>query len=128
MMQNSRKYFRIMGVAPSTRGFGFAVLDGDKLVNWGVKMVSGDKNAQTLLKLDELMKHYQPKALVIEDYHSKNSHRAPRIMVRGRRIEDMAKRHKVRLISYSRQEIRKVFFADGSGNKDAIAEILAKRF
>ena len=31
------KHFRILAIAPSTRGFGFAVLEGqDTLVDWGV--------------------------------------------------------------------------------------------
>ena len=45
-MKNIRsKHFRILAIAPSSRGFGFAVLEGqEKLVDWGVKSIKGDKN------------------------------------------------------------------------------------
>ena len=39
---------RLLAVALSTRGFGFAVLEGDKLVDWGVKSISKNKNSRTL--------------------------------------------------------------------------------
>jgi hypothetical protein len=49
------KYFRILAIAPSTRGFGFAVLEGEaSLVDWGVKTAKGDKNKQSLAKVEKL--------------------------------------------------------------------------
>jgi Holliday junction resolvasome RuvABC endonuclease subunit len=122
------QYHRILGIAPSTRGLGFAVLDGDKLVDWGVKTVNGDKNKQCLLKLEEMISHYRPGVMVLEDASAKDSRRSARIRKLGQQMMALAKNHKVRVELFSRKQVRKAFFADGRGTKDSLAEILAKRF
>ena len=119
---------RILGIAPSTRGFGFAVLEGEGLIDWGVKTVNGDKNKQCLLKLEEMISHYQPDVMVLEDYSAEGSRRSPRIRKLAVQMIAVAKTHKVSVALFSRKEIRKAFFADGQGTKDALTEILAKRF
>ena len=46
---NKIQHYRILSIAPSTRGFGYAVLEGkDTLVDWGVKTVQGNKNVNSL--------------------------------------------------------------------------------
>jgi hypothetical protein len=60
MNRSNAKSIRILAIAPSTRGFGFAVSEGETLVNWGVKSVKGDKNTQCLLKIEEMLVHYLP--------------------------------------------------------------------
>lgn len=71
------KHFRILAIAPGTRGFGFAVLEGkNTLVDWGVKTVQGNKNVQSLAKVKELITHYQPGVLVLQDTSTKSSRRS----------------------------------------------------
>ena len=123
------KYPRILGIAPSTRGFGFALLEGlDTLVDWGVKSVTGDKNHGSIKKVEELIAHYQPDVLVLEDAAAKDSRRAARIRALCRKIVAVAKARKVSVALFSQEQVRRVFFADGQGTKHALAEILAKRF
>jgi Holliday junction resolvasome RuvABC endonuclease subunit len=123
------KYFRILAIAPSTRGFGFAVLEGQEtLVDWGVKTVKGDKNAQSLAKVEKLIAHYQPGVLALEDVSAKNSRRSTRIRKLSRQIVRMAANHKVSVKLFSRDRVMKTFIADGRGTKHALAEIIAKRF
>jgi Holliday junction resolvasome RuvABC endonuclease subunit len=123
------KHFRILAIAPSTRGFGFAVLEGQEtLVDWGVKTVKGDKNVQSLAKVEKLIAHYQPGVLVLEDASAKNSRRSLRIRKLCQQIIKMAAACKVSVKLHSRDQIMKTFIADGQGTKHALAEIIAKRF
>src|ERR1017187_5297999 len=123
------KHFRILAIAPSTRGFGFAVLEGQEtLVDWGVKTVKGDKNVQSLAKVEKLIAHYQPGVLVLEDASAKNSRRSPRIRKLCQQIIKMAATRKVSVKLHSRDQMMKTFIADGHGTKHALAEIIAKRF
>jgi hypothetical protein len=56
MNKSFPKYPRILAIAPSTKGFGYAVLEGHKmLVNWGVKSVEGDKNAGAIEKIEDMI-------------------------------------------------------------------------
>jgi hypothetical protein len=57
-----------------------AVLEGDRsLLDWGVKDVAGNKNAESLRKITELVTRYEPDAVVLEDYAGAGSRRAKRI-------------------------------------------------
>src|ERR1039458_10214711 len=62
------KYPRILAIAPSTKGFGYAVFEGHKmLVHWGVKSVKGDKNAGAIEKVEDVIARYNPQVMVLED-------------------------------------------------------------
>jgi Holliday junction resolvasome RuvABC endonuclease subunit len=124
------KHFRILAIAPSTRGFGFAVLERqDTLVDWGVKTVkNGDKNVQSLEKVKELIAHYQPGVLVLENASAKNSLRSRRIRRLCRQIIKLASTNKVSVKLFSREQVMKTFLPDGRGTKYAVAEIVAERF
>ena len=74
------KHIRVLGIAPSSRGFGFALMEGkNSLVDWGVKTVKGDKNARSLSKLADLVSHYQPNVIALEDAWPQGSRRSSRI-------------------------------------------------
>ena len=69
MNQISSKQFRILAVAPSTRGFGFAVMEGEKtIIECATRTANGKKkNAQSIIKLKKLFDSYQPGVLVLQD-------------------------------------------------------------
>jgi Holliday junction resolvasome RuvABC endonuclease subunit len=129
MNQIQPKHFRILAIAPSSRGFGFAVLEGQAtLADWGAKPVQGDKNAQSLTKVERLIAYYQPDVLVLEDASGKNSRRSARIKTLGQQIMDLAKTRRTKVALFSRDQVRRLFFDGGQGTKHAVAEILAQRF
>jgi hypothetical protein len=65
---------RVLAITPTTRGFGFAVLEGQEtLVDWGVKSVKGDKNARCVEKVEMLILHYQPHVLALPDHRTGHS-------------------------------------------------------
>jgi Holliday junction resolvasome RuvABC endonuclease subunit len=119
----------VLAITPSTRGFGFAVLEGkETLVDWGVKSVKGDKNAQVLVKVKELIVHYKPGLLVLEDSLSEYSRRSVRIRKLSQRLIALAESHTITVALFSREHVRTVFLADGKGTKHALAEAIVKRF
>ena len=125
------KQFRILAIAPVTRGFGFAVLEGqDTLVNWGVKVVSGkgNKNAKILPKAEELIARYQPGMLVLEDASAKGSLRHPRIQRLVLQIIKAAAKQNVNVTLFSRDQVTKILFPDGQWTKHGLAEIVARQF
>jgi Holliday junction resolvasome RuvABC endonuclease subunit len=125
------KQFRVLAIAPVTRGFGFAVLEGqDTLVNWGVKVVSGkgNKNAKLLPKVEELIAHYQPDVLVMEDASAKGSLRRSRIQRLVPQIIKVAKASKANVKLFSREQVMKLLVPDGQGTKHDLAEIVAGEF
>ena len=59
----------VLAIDPSTRGFGFAVLEGpNRLIDWGVKETKKNKNARALKLIEDLIDVYLPNVIVVEDY------------------------------------------------------------
>jgi hypothetical protein len=107
------------------------VLEGqDTLVNWGVKTVQGkgNKNAKILPKAEELIAHYQPDVLVMEDASAKGSLRHPRIQRLVPQIIKMAADKKVNIKLFSREQVTKILFPDGQWTKHRLAQIVAGQF
>jgi hypothetical protein len=130
-MKNLRsKYGRVLGIAPSSYGCGFAVMEGEnKLVDWGVKTVKGGaKNARCLSNVVNLVAHYRPTVIAIEDTRPKGSRRSARIRALIEKIVIMAKDEKIKVERYSRKQVNLGCLADEHGTKHALAEYLAGRF
>jgi hypothetical protein len=69
---------RVLAIDPTTRGFGFVVLESPTtLVDWGVKVIRQQNEGKTLGKISELIGHYLPNLIVLEDY--RGSRRCARI-------------------------------------------------
>jgi len=131
MNQNSMD-IRILSIAPSTRGFGFAVMEGQKLMIFGGKKtrVKGDtkKNKELLRKVEVLINRWQPSIVAFEEANAKGSRRRPRIRKVVRQIARLSKRHKIKVKMLSRRQLRKFFFADGKGTEHRLAMRLAEWF
>src|SRR5687768_9458671 len=105
------KYPRILGIAPSTRGFGFAVVEGlNTLADWGVKSIDGDKDAGAVARVKAMIAHYEPDVLVLEDASAKPVRRAPRIRTLAKRLVSMSKKQDVSVILLKREQLRRIFF------------------
>src|SRR5258706_15728795 len=101
MTHANRKEYRILAIAPSTRGFGFVVLDNEKrLLDWAAKSVKGDKNSGCIKKVQQLITQYQPEVIVLPDASAKGARRSPRIRELCQQIIDAAGTHKIRVASF----------------------------
>jgi Holliday junction resolvasome RuvABC endonuclease subunit len=120
---------RVLAIDPSTRGFGFAVLEGsDRLIDWGVKETKVDKNRQSLNLIKELINHYEPNAIVVEDYDGKGFRRCLRVQALINSILKLRSNRKVKVKTVSRAEVKRAFSESGSLTKHEIAIAIAHRF
>src|SRR5207247_10529803 len=116
MKKSIPKYPRILGIAPSTRGFGFALLEGlNTLVDWGVKSIEGDKNTGSVARVKAMIAHYEPDVLVLENSLVRPFHRAERIRLLCKRIVSVAKSQNVSVVLLTRDQVRRSLFDDGQG-------------
>jgi len=119
---------RVLAIDPSTRGFGFAVLEGpERLIDWGVKETKKNKNARTLKLIEDLIERYQPSVIVVEDYAGKGSRRCRRIQGLIKEISKLASKRQIRARSFSRVKVKQAFSESGASNKYEIAQDIAKR-
>jgi len=128
-MNTIPKHPRIFAVAPSSRGFGFAVIEGQNiLVDWGVKETKKNKNAGCIAKLKGIIEHYKPQVIVLEDVWTNDSRRHSRIRMLSKGIVALASRLNITVLLFSRSRVRKSYFTDGEGTKHGLAEIIAQKF
>jgi len=128
-MDQTPKQFRILAVSLSSRGFGYAVMEGDnRLVDYRNKVVSEDKNVRSLAHIEKIVTRNQPDALVLQELNAKGTHRAPRIKELHRKVVALAKKRKIRMVKISRTELRSKLLGNPKGTKQEMAETLAKQF
>ena len=117
---------RILAIHPTSRGFGFVVLEGPtSAIDWAVKATRAEKAPRTLTKVRELLKHYRPELLVVED--GRRSRHCRRILCLVDRICSVAKKGGVRTRRLSSRHVRKVFRTFGAHTKYQIAHTIAQQ-
>ncbi len=123
------KDIRVLAIDPSSRGFGFAVLEGpERLIDWGVKETKTDKKRRSLKLIDDLIERYQPSVVVVEDYAGKGSRRCRRVRELIEDISKLASKRKIRVRSFSTAKVKQAFSESGASNKQDIATAIANRF
>ncbi len=119
---------RILSVDPTTRGFGFAVMEGpEKLIDWGVKGAKKRKNESCLDLLCGLMDRYSPDVVVVEDFSAKGSRRCHRVQSLICQIAKLAESRRIRVQFISRKKVRKTFSESGKANKYNISRAIAQK-
>jgi hypothetical protein len=125
-MPKRPKHALVLSIAPSPKGIGFAVLDGGTLVDWGVKGIPNANHAKSLLKVEQLMAHYHPHVIVLEDH--KYSQRSQRICNLMREVVKTAAGRNIQVRLFKRGQVYTTLLTDGRKTKNALAEVLAERF
>jgi len=77
-MNQPSNEFRILAVSLSSRGFGYAVMEGgNKLILYGKKIFNYEKNARSLAQIEKVIAHNQPDVLVLQDVNAKSMLKIP---------------------------------------------------
>lgn len=120
---------RILALAPSTKGIGFAVIDANgALADWGLKRLAHVDNDWCVLAVEKLLKRYQPGLIVLEDYWAADVRRVERIKDLGHRLISLAKNKKLRVVLTLRKHVSRAILGADGATRWEIAEHLAKKF
>jgi Holliday junction resolvasome RuvABC endonuclease subunit len=120
---------RVLSIDPTTKGFGFAVLEGaSMLIDWGVKHASGERNRGCLKHATELIRRYQPDVLIVEHTAARGAHRCSRVRQLIEDLLALASDRRIRTKRVSRRRAQRCFSKTGSATKRQIALALTERF
>src|SRR5262249_6509281 len=103
---------RVLTIDPVTRGFGFAVLDGPKLlVDWGVRATKPSPMSveRSLREFSRLLEDYSPDRIVVEDLLQASSRRGTRSRRLIERIIRLADERGTPVRRISRPGLRRAF-------------------
>jgi len=129
MRRRSRKAERLLGVHPTSKGFGFVIFEGaQSLIDWGVVGVTGALNPESRRRVAVLLDRYTPSLIVVEDYFDKTSRRCARIQWLLKDIINLAALRNIRSQLVSRRAVRDLFVSEGNATKHQVAVAIAKRF
>lgn len=98
------------------------------MLECGNKGVKGNKNQQSVSKIEKLMRQFLPGVLVLQDVNAKGRHRAPRIKALHRQIIELAAKQKCKVALLSGNTLRITLLGDVKGTKHEMAESLAQKF
>ena len=120
---------RVLAFDASTRGFGFAVMEGPRsLIEWGARRSRGEKNPAALKQVARLLESYWPDVIAIEDCGDKHCRRSPRVRRLAMDIIKLAKTKGVKVRNLSRRRITAVLSQSGGLTKRQIATTIAEQF
>ena len=120
---------RVLSIDPTTKGFGFVVLDGpDRLIDWGSAFVRGDKHEGSLRRVTKMLEYHSPEVLVLEDEKGDGSRRCVRVRKLLRAIRTLAARRKIAVGMIAPAAVKKMFGEVGATNKDHIAAEVVMRY
>lgn len=116
-----------MGIYPNTKGFGYAFFEkATKPIMCGMVVVRPVNNEECLQRIDKLVLHFKPRAIVIRklDERKKNFNRIEKLL---KRI-DKKYSNNVTIHLYARKNIKVVFKQFKVNTKHEIACSIAKWF
>ncbi len=117
---------RVLAIDPTSRGFGFVVLEtSTSLIDWGGKSTRIEKEGEALSKIVALIHRYQPETIVIEDCQSSASRRCERVKHLLESIGSLAISQGLECRRVCPAKLKHAFKAFGGTTKQEIAQSIA---
>lgn len=129
MAWQRREDHRVFSIDPTSRGFGFAVLEGAAtLIDWGTRDIGRADSSGALREIGALLEHYAPDVMVVEDTADRSSRRRTRVQGLIRAASQDAAERGVSVDRISRSQVLQLFEPAGAMTKNRIAEVIAGHF
>ena len=118
-----------LSIYVTNRGYAFSLFEGaDRAVDWGTREHRGtDAQSRCLVTVTELLDHYQPDDLVLEEWRVRHCRRPDRIRALYRSFERLGKRRGQAVVCYTRQSVGAHFQELGARTKHERATEIAAR-
>jgi Holliday junction resolvasome RuvABC endonuclease subunit len=130
MRKNNRQHGRVLALALSSRAFGYAVFEGDKLVDWGLTSTkqSENENVWCMTNINRLFSLYEPDVIALEDVFAEGSARSRRIRRLAKQIQTMAAQRKARVRKIPKLNVIKAICGTEEATRHDMAEKIAQIF
>jgi hypothetical protein len=128
MSQTASKQIRVLAIALTARGFGYCVMENEVILESGNKGVEGDRNLQSVQKIEKLLKQFMSGVLVLQDVNATGCRRAPRIKALHRQVIELAAKYRLKIVLLSGKRLRESLLGDAKGTKHEMAEMLARKY
>jgi len=120
---------RILALDPGLRRIGYALLDNDELIDYGVRAIPHKRTLETTLAAlevaaDRLISDRKPHVLALEQTVFSQVRNNVRPAIVNQLILRIAKNHRIRSFAYNPRTIRKTVCDDGNANRMELARTI----
>lgn len=125
---------RILALDPGTKKTGYAVFEGEKLIDFGVKVFADRDSAKKNLAEGRafvlaLIRTHRPHVLAVErSYFSKRHPRTAHLNVYCRQILYTGKRQNLQVKAFAPSTVKKHVTGFGWAHKDLVARMVVRRY
>jgi len=128
-----QKNSRILAIDPGTRLMGVAFLDKGQLIYHGVKLIKKGRSPNDNLQFARriilrLIKDFKPNLVVVENAFFARNRKAYLLNVLIDEIKAIARRKKLRLVSYAPSTLKKFITGNGWASKDGVARVVVSKY
>ena len=117
---------RVLAIDPTSKGFGFVVLESPTtLVDSGGRAAGPKEKAKALAKILKLIRHYRPELIVLEN--PRGSRRCPRVQSLLDAIRRLATKEGLKSRWFPVSRVKKVFRTFRAKTKHEIAHAVAQQ-
>lgn len=129
MRNDQHRFHRLLSVDPTSRGFGYVILETpDLLIDWGVCQVRTEKKERALRKVAALIHRFAPNIVVVETTRHERCRRGQRARDLIEAIASLAQAMDVAVGRVSMTTVRDHYAKFRATNKDAIARLNVRQF
>lgn len=119
----------VYAIYPNSTGFGFVYLENPrKLLDFGAIRISPLSNRRVLNKIKRSFEYFRPSIVIIQDPDGKYARTGFRIRKLIEKIVQFAESEGLKVVQYSRDQIREVFEQFGAMTKYDIAKVMLSEF
>jgi len=124
------KFYRILAINPGSRYLGISFFYGYTLRDWQIKNIRGCSEKQRFTRARDiilrLIERHNPDVVVLKKLHPSRASIYLKKLVS--QIEQLTLQRKIRVYSYSINQVKDFFLSDKQKNKVRLAEVLANRY
>ena len=133
MPQKNYQNYRILAIDPGTRLMGVAFLDKGQLIYHGVKIIKKGKSPNDNLQsarriILRLIKDFNPHILTVEKAFFANNRNASLLNVLVDEIKAIARRKKLKLVSYAPSTLKKFICGNGWARKADVSRVVVSKY
>ena len=128
-----KNHSRILSIDPGTRKMGVAFFDNEKLIYHGVKVIKKNKSPHESLKecreiVLSLINDFKPNVFVVEEAFFSKNRNASLLNVLVDEMKTIAKRKRVKFLSYAPSTVKKFTCGNGRASKKEVARVIVSKY
>jgi|SRR5579871_2041517 len=128
MSSEPRSVKRVLAIDPTSRGFGYVVLEGhNRPVDWGVRTLNTSETAGVVRQVLKIMKRNHVHTLVMEDTTAAGTRRCERIRQLLVDIQRQITKNGIKTRRIPMRKVKQVLFAFRAATKHQIAQEIARQ-